>query len=127
MKTVLIVDDDPVVRDMIALILEDGGFHPVTARHGQEALECLHQQPPHLVISDLAMPVLDGWGLYAAMQANPHYQHIPFVVMSSVLSAARIRETMPAAVVPKPIHPARLLETIKQVLDDQHHNNSGEP
>ncbi|NJP06218.1 MAG: response regulator [Chloroflexaceae bacterium] len=117
MTIILVVDDDPIVRDMVALLLEDDGYQTIAACNGQEALDYLHQQRPQLVMSDLLMPIIDGWTLHRAMQANSSYASIPFVVMSSVYTPDFIQQRMmPAAVLRKPINAQRLLSTIRALL-----------
>ncbi len=118
-KTILIVDDDPGMRNMLSMVFEEAGFISQTARNGQEALRLLEHQRPSLVVSDLMMPMLDGCELYRRMQAHPTLHDIPFVVISS-LSPNQIKQCAitPAAYIPKPCNLAVLLATVEQLLDD---------
>ncbi|MES9958406.1 MAG: HD domain-containing phosphohydrolase [Sedimenticola sp.] len=59
-KTILVVDDDPVLRESVAAYLEDSDFSVITATNGREGLDTLEQQSPDLVLLDLRMPVMDG-------------------------------------------------------------------
>jgi CheY-like chemotaxis protein len=63
-RTVLVVDDDPVVLDVTSAMLNDLGCHTVTAPNGIEALECLSRRPQiEILITDINMPVMDGYEL----------------------------------------------------------------
>lgn len=67
---VLIVDDEAPIAEALAMIIEDAGFTPLIAKHGQQAIELARAQPPALVITDLMMPRLDGTALIAALRAD---------------------------------------------------------
>jgi CheY-like chemotaxis protein len=63
---ILVVDDDPNIREMVTLVLESAGGYPVeTAANGAETVEAIAQDPPSAMLLDMQMPVLDGWGLPA--------------------------------------------------------------
>ena len=69
-RTILVADDDPSIREVIALTLEEEGYRVLTARNGAEALDLVTRERPDLVLLDMRMPVLDGWGFAAALQAR---------------------------------------------------------
>ena len=71
MGKVLVVDDDPAIRDMLRDVLMDEGHHVVTARDGVEALEALEREGRFLVLLDLMMPRLDGLGVIRALEQRP--------------------------------------------------------
>lgn len=80
---VLIVDDQPDVRETLADILELEGYRVATAANGKEALEQLRSQPlPHVILLDLRMPVMDGQTFRKAQQGAPALAVIPVVVIS---------------------------------------------
>jgi CheY-like chemotaxis protein len=83
MPTILVVEDELDVATMIGTVLEDEGYEVILARHGREALDILAARRPDLVLSDLMMPVMDGYALLAAMQANFEWQSIPLVLVSA--------------------------------------------
>ena len=84
-ETVLVVEDDPDLREDLAYILEKEGYKVRTAQNGKEALECMREGcEPCLVVLDLMMPVMDGWQLRAEMKADEALSHIPFVLVSGV-------------------------------------------
>jgi CheY-like chemotaxis protein len=82
---VLVVDDDPDIRDTIAEVLSDEGYPVELASNGREALAVLEtdRAKPGLILLDLMMPVLDGWGFMAELQKMPRLAAIPVVVFSA--------------------------------------------
>lgn len=83
MPTILVVEDELDVATMIGTVLEDEGYEVILARQGREALDILAARRPDLVVSDLMMPVMDGYALCAAMQVNPEWRSIPLVLVSA--------------------------------------------
>src|SRR4051812_42751331 len=76
-KRVLVVDDDPTIRDALHMILEAEGYHVETAANGAEALSCLREgQPPCLIVLDLMMPVLNGWQFRNLQRQDPALSEI---------------------------------------------------
>ncbi|MDP9469617.1 MAG: response regulator [Chloroflexota bacterium] len=71
MKMVLVVDDEPVIRDLVADVLRDEGYAVVTAADGREGLDLLARERPDLVLMDVMMPGLDGREAYLAMRSRP--------------------------------------------------------
>ncbi len=82
-KTVLVVDDEPNVRDYLAQILRDAGFHVVTASDGGEALEIIRRQPPDFISLDLVMPKKSGHKLLYELRKDKQLSRIPVVVVTA--------------------------------------------
>jgi len=81
---VLVVDDDADVRSTIAEMLEDEGFRVEQAGNGAAALEAARRsEPPAVILLDLWMPVLDGWGFLERRAAEPTLSGVPVIVMSA--------------------------------------------
>ncbi|RKG54914.1 response regulator [Corallococcus sp. AB011P] len=80
---VLVVDDDPDILEALSEILEAEGFEIRRARNGKEALERLEPDPPHLILLDLMMPVMDGWEFAQRMRQKPDFAGIPIIVLSA--------------------------------------------
>ena len=81
MRRILIVDDEPSLRDVMATVLIDAGYSVETAADGHIALEIIAVAPPDLIITDVMMPHLDGWALLNhAHERNPS---LPVVLMSA--------------------------------------------
>lgn len=84
MKTILIVDDEFEVAQSIESILEDEGYQVLTAGDGLEAMEVLKDKIPHLIISDVMMPLCNGLQLLEKIRGDERYKEIPVVFMSAV-------------------------------------------
>jgi CheY-like chemotaxis protein len=81
--TILVVDDDPNFRSILAEVLEDEGCRVVHAEDGECALHILRSVTPDLIVLDLAMPVMDGWQLVAALEQDERLSLIPIAVLSA--------------------------------------------
>ena len=84
---VLVVDDDPDIRATVAEMLEIEGYSVEEAANGADALVAVERRRPDLILLDMRMPVLDGWGFAAEM--NRRELTIPIVVMTAARDAAR--------------------------------------
>jgi CheY-like chemotaxis protein len=116
LKSILIVDDDADVREMLSQFFSIEGYEVATARNGQEALEQLRQgQLADLILLDLMMPVMDGWQFRMEQQRDPHLAPIPVVVLSAVYNA-RERAALLGAVdyMQKPVEFDKLIETAER-------------
>jgi signal transduction histidine kinase/CheY-like chemotaxis protein len=110
--TVLVIDDDPVVRDLLGRTLRAEGFGVATAVDGQQGLEQARKVRPIAITLEVLMPRLDGWSMMSALQADPELSGIPVIVVS-VVDQRGIGAALGArAFVPKPVERARLLEAL---------------
>ena len=82
-SSVMLVEDDIKTRDMMARTLEKAGWNVSEAGNGQEALDLLSVKLPDLILLDLMMPVMDGFGFLAEMRVRPELQHIPVIVVTA--------------------------------------------
>jgi putative two-component system response regulator len=82
-ETLLIVEDNPVLREGLQEMLELEGFYVMTASNGREALEKMASQSPDLILSDIAMPEMDGYEFFKAVRANPEWISIPFLFLTA--------------------------------------------
>jgi two-component system, chemotaxis family, chemotaxis protein CheY len=96
---VLVVDDDPGIRDILGSALQDDGYEVREAVHGADALEVLAEWPPDVILLDLMMPVMDGWTFRARQLELAGASHIPVVVLSAAHEATRQARIMGAAAV----------------------------
>ena len=87
MAAVLVVDDDESIRAMLVGILEFEGYAVRTAANGAEALTAIESDPPCLVLLDMRMPILDGWGFAAALRDRG--LRVPVAVMTAARDAQR--------------------------------------
>jgi len=123
---ILVVDDDPEIREAISLILEANGYKVVTAQDGIDGLNKLKEDKPDLMILDLLMPRLDGFGVCKELK-DPRwakYSRIPIIILSSIREdASKRRYELETGVqldvadyVEKPIEHTLLLERVGKVL-----------
>jgi CheY-like chemotaxis protein len=118
-RTILIVEDEWAIADWLEVLLSEHAFNVLTAGNGQEALDILARETPHLVLTDFMMPFLDGAGLIAAMQANPKLKDIPVVVMTSLLeSALHERARGYRAYLRKPFREADLIRVVGEIFPE---------
>ncbi len=85
MASVMVVDDEDVLLEMISALIEDSGHRAVVATNGREALAMLQAEPepPLLIISDVMMPQMNGIALAQAVKTDPRFQNVPIVLMSA--------------------------------------------
>jgi two-component system, NtrC family, sensor kinase len=112
---ILVVDDDPTVRELVVRYLERGGFAAVTARGGQEGLRLVRELRPAAVTLDIMMPDLDGWTVLAAIKGDPELASIPVVLMSIVEEKKRGYALGAADYLVKPVGRATLVETLRNI------------
>ncbi len=125
-EKILIVDDDPDMRDALTIILESQDYEIVTAQDGLEALAALRAEKPDLMLLDLLMPKMDGFAVLKELQDGrwAKYRNIPIVVLSSVREeASRRRYELETALelkvddyVEKPVSPDVLLKRVGNLL-----------
>jgi CheY-like chemotaxis protein len=116
---VLVVEDDEAIALVIQDLLESEGFEVQRAHNGRAGLSLLHPFEPHVIVLDLMMPVLDGWGFRAEQrQLPPPLSTIPVVILSGARDAAAAASDLAAAaLVVKPFALEALIEAIRSALD----------
>jgi CheY-like chemotaxis protein len=114
----LVVEDDVDIRDTLAALLTEEGYFVETAGNGEEALSKLRGGlSPSLILLDLMMPVLDGFGFVESQKRDPLLRRIPVVVLSAL--ADYLEESSRAdfdAVLSKPVDLTALLTIVERVL-----------
>ena len=115
--SVLVVDDDFDIRDIVTEILEHRGYTVASASDGAEALELLREVRPGVILLDLNMPVMSGSEFRAAQERDPSLREIPTVVMTAV---GRMREHVAALNVElalaKPVSLQELLDAVARYV-----------
>ena len=114
----LVVDDSPVIRELISVNLELEGFDVTTAEDGAAALEIVHEVDPHVITLDVMMPRLSGLDTVARLRADPTTAHIPVVIVTGRAQASDISrgEAVGAdAYVTKPFEPAELVDVVTRL------------
>jgi CheY-like chemotaxis protein len=121
---VLVVDDDPDILDGIVTVLESQPYRLGTARDGKKCMEMIAQEIPNLLILDLLMPRMDGWGVIREMRSEPRYAHVPIMVLTTVIEdASRRRYELETGMamdvqeyVQKPVKPTELIRCVEKLL-----------
>ena len=112
-QQILVVEDDPDVRDALVLLLEREGYTVTSANNGQEALERLRAAPSALVLLDLMLPVMDGFEFRVQQLQDPALARVPVIVLSSGGDLSRKVEPLHVeACLSKPLDLERLLALV---------------
>lgn len=117
-KTILTVDDSRTMRDMLRLALVDAGFNVVQAEDGVHGLEVLAGETPDVIVTDINMPRMDGYGFIEGVRADQRCRAIPILVLtteSSPEKKARARDAGATGWIVKPFNPEKLVEAIRRV------------
>ena len=119
-KTVLLVEDDPDIRDIVQDVLEAEGYDVVPASHGKQALEFLsgarEGERPDLVILDIMMPLVDGRHVLEAIRSDRSMASVPVVVMSAV---EHEKPAGAAAFLRKPFSLDTLFDAVHTLVDER--------
>jgi DNA-binding response OmpR family regulator len=118
--SVLVVDDDEMVRDLVASGLQAAGMEAVTAANGDEALDRIAQALPDLVISDINMPDLDGFALVSSLRADPAARRLPLIFLTSRSAHADVIQGLRLGAddyVSKPFRLDELIARVQAKLD----------
>jgi DNA-binding response OmpR family regulator len=119
---ILIVDDDPAIRDVVSDILEMSDYHVKTARNGAEALDTMRSDRPAAVLLDLMMPVMDGWEFLREYRVQAPASPVPVVVMSAAQDASSDVEELGAqGFLSKPFEIETILAIVGRVASAAHH------
>jgi two-component system chemotaxis response regulator CheY len=117
-KIILTVDDSRTMRDMLRLALVEAGFEVLQAEDGVHGLEMLQGQAPDVIVTDINMPRLDGYGFIEGVRADPRHRAIPILVLSTESSTEkklRARDAGATGWIVKPFSPAKLVDAIRRV------------
>jgi CheY-like chemotaxis protein/anti-sigma regulatory factor (Ser/Thr protein kinase) len=113
--TILVVDDDPAVRELVRRFLEREGFSVETSVRGRDALRLAREVQPAAITLDVMMPDLDGWTVLAAIKGDPELADIPVVLVSIVDERSRGYALGASDYMLKPINRERLLEVLRRI------------
>ena len=115
---VLIVEDDPELREALRELLLDQGYEPAEAANGLQAIEYLREgRRPQVIVLDLSMPVVNGWEFRIAQQANPSFSQIPVVVLTAQDDTpAELAWMKAVALLKKPVDVDRFLQALRTAL-----------
>lgn len=116
---ILVVEDEFDSVQVVSKILTYHGIEVHVARNGVECIAQLETLQPTLVLTDLAMPEMDGWRTLTAIRANPRTAHIPVVAMTAYDSVDVAEEAVAAgfdAYFAKPVNAARLVNDLAEII-----------
>jgi DNA-binding response OmpR family regulator len=121
---ILVVDDDPDILDAVTTILDTQPYRLGTARDGKQCLAKMNEETPDLLILDLLMPRMDGWGVIREMRSEPRFNNVPIMILTTVIEDASRRryelETNMAMdvqdYVQKPVRPDELIRRVENLL-----------
>ncbi len=127
MASVLLVEDNDDVREMMALALQLAGHDVLLARNGRDALGKLKARPrPCVILLDLMMPVMNGWEFREALRDEPALRDVPVVVVSA-LNREMAENAGGSAYLPKPVDLDRMLEIVAEHCDGDHCTTESSP
>jgi CheY-like chemotaxis protein len=126
-KRILVVDDEPDVRNFLATCIEDAGFNVETASDGAEALEKVKNESPDLVTLDMVMPRVSGINFMRRLRAMGDFNHLPVIVITAHahddLGSEDLKEfnafasgLKPRYTMEKPVTPEKLVRAISEIL-----------
>ncbi len=117
-KTILTVDNSRTMRDMLRLALSDAGYRVLQADDGVHGLEVLAGEQPDVIVTDINMPRLDGFGFIEGVRGDDRYRSVPILVLTTESDAAkkeRARQAGATGWIIKPFDPAKLVAAIRRV------------
>ncbi len=129
MKTILVIDDNNDIRENTAEILELAGYKTFTAENGKRGVEVAVKEKPAVIICDIMMPELDGYGVLHLLRKNPDTQNIPFIFLTAKTERSDFRKGMEMGAddyVTKPFEDIELLNAVEvrlrkaEILDQKY-------
>ena len=116
-KKILVVEDDELMREFVAMVLRNAGYAVETAQDGREAGMALLSNPPALIVADVLMPGIDGFELVAGLRQVKETRDLPVIFLTSHASGeTRGRELGALAYLHKPLNAERLLSVVAGAL-----------
>ena len=120
MEKILLIEDNEALRDNTSEILTLANYEVSTAENGKLGVEMAMANPPDIIVCDIMMPVLDGYGVYQIISKNPDLQHIPFIFLSAKSERTDLRKGMEMGAddyITKPFSDSELINAIRARLE----------
>jgi two-component system chemotaxis response regulator CheY len=117
-KSILVVDDDQSLRELLRLHLSSAGYDVSTASDGIEAGYAVLKDPPDLIITDVNMPHMDGYQFIEALKSDKSLPPIPVIFLTSLDEPDRGKELGAVGYITKPVRADKLLATVAKHLPD---------
>src|SRR5215203_2917018 len=124
LKTVLVVDDEPVLRTIVREILHEEGYAVIEAPDGPVMLEIMARERPDLVLMDVMMPGVDGRETYRQLRSHPEHRDVPVVMMSAAIQPHGLDPSI-AGFMPKPFDLNQLVELVARLIGHPNTNGCG--
>jgi two-component system sensor histidine kinase/response regulator len=122
MKKILVIDDDPLIRESIQDLLESQGFQAITASNGSNGLQLAIAKQPDLILCDIQMPEMDGYGVLRALRNHAALKTTPFIFLTARSDYGDLRQGMNLGAddyLSKPCSTDELLVTLNRRLEKQ--------
>jgi DNA-binding response OmpR family regulator len=119
MAKILIAEDEPDIRDLVAFTLRFAGYEVVAASNGEEAVDLAPRENPDLILMDVRMPRMTGYDACRMMKANPDLKDIPIVFLSAKGQESEIQTGLDAGAeeyLLKPFAPDQLTDRVRAIL-----------
>ncbi len=119
MPKILIAEDEPDIRELVAFTLRFSGYEVVSASNGEEAVKLATVEVPDLILMDVRMPRMTGYDACRVVKADPELRHIPIVFLSAKGQEAEIQTGLEAGAeeyLLKPFAPMQLIERVRAIL-----------
>jgi len=117
-QTILTVDDSRTMRDMLRMALAEAGYNVLQAEDGVHGLEVLQTAMPDVIVTDINMPKMDGFGLIEAVRKDSRHRGVPILVLTTESDSAkkmRAKEAGATGWIVKPFEPTKLIAAIRRV------------
>lgn len=115
MTTIVVADDKPSGRELIATVLEAAGYDVVEAENGLQALERVHEHCPALAVLDLQMPLLDGYSVARALRQENAFESMPLVALTAYAMPGDRERALAAGFTAYLTKPVNLMELRREV------------
>ena len=122
-KTILVVDDEPVLRAIVREILHEEGYAVIEAADGRVMLEIMARERPDLVLMDVMMPGVDGRDAYRQLRSRPENRDVPVVMMSAAVQSHGLDPSI-AGFVPKPFDITDLIALVTRLIGHPNSSNA---
>ena len=121
-KKILVVDDEQNILDLVEMILKVEGYRVSKARDGPECLDVIEEVSPDLVLLDVNMPGMNGWGVYEKLKENPRTKDIPIAMFTVRAHPGEIERALNAVgvedYITKPFDPDELVRRVAKLLSE---------
>ncbi|MCB1972917.1 MAG: response regulator [Geminicoccaceae bacterium] len=119
LKKILTVDDSRTMREMLRHTLADAGFEVVTAEDGADGIRKLRESQPDVVITDINMPVMDGFEFIENVRSSEEYNRVPILVLTTESAPEKKKRAQDAGAtgwIVKPFDPEKLTRAVNRVM-----------